>query len=265
MNTVSPDITIILPAYNEAATIVSTVTETIAYLRSRGYVYEIIVAADGNDGTRELVRDLAERDPAIRAIGSPERGGKGKGIREAVAIATGAVIGFVDADNKVPIDEYDKFATKLMQGFPVVIGSRALKESRIDRKQPWYRQIGSRGFYHFMQTVVNIPGVADTQCGFKFFTRDAARTIFGMQKIDGYMFDVEILAIAQRLGYRIAQVPIRWRDDGDSRLNLFAGNLRNGLDCFKIRASLGVLRPKEQFRNTQAATATETLHTLQGD
>src|SRR3982750_4374137 len=147
MNTVSPDITIILPAYNEAATIVSTVTETIAYLRSRGYVYEIIVAADGNDGTRELVRELAERDTAIRAIGSPERGGKGKGIREAVAIATGTVIGFVDADNKVPIDEYDKFATKLMQGYPVVIGSRALKESQIDRKQPWYRQIGSRGFY----------------------------------------------------------------------------------------------------------------------
>jgi dolichyl-phosphate beta-glucosyltransferase len=264
MNTL-PDITIILPAYNEAATIVSTVTETIAYLRSRGYVYEIIVAADGDDGTRELVGDMTQHDPCIRAIGSPQRGGKGKGIRDAVAIASGTIIGFVDADNKVPIDEYDKVAAKLSQGYPVVIGSRGLAESQIDREQPWYRQIGSRGFYYFMQTVVNIPGIRDTQCGFKFFTRQAAKTIFGLQKIDGYMFDVEILAIAQRLGYRIAQVPIRWRDDGDSRLNLFAGNLRNALDVFRIRASLGVVGRKSPYLNSQAATATETLHGLQGD
>src|SRR5690349_16655545 len=102
MKVTRPDITIILPTYNEAESIVSTVRETIEYLKSRGYAYEIIVAADGNDGTRELVREMAVNDASISAIGSPERGGKGKGIREAIAIANGAIVGFVDADNKVP-------------------------------------------------------------------------------------------------------------------------------------------------------------------
>jgi dolichyl-phosphate beta-glucosyltransferase len=265
MNATSPDITIILPAYNEAATIVSTVRETIAYLRSRGLVYEIIVAADGDDGTRELVRELAQTDPQIHAIGSAQRGGKGKGIREAVVIATGAIIGFVDADNKVPIEEFDKISTHLRNGYPIVIGSRALAESTIERKQPWYRQVGSRGFYYFMQAVVNIPGIPDTQCGFKFFVRDAAREIFSLQKIDGYMFDVEILALAQRLGYRIAQVPIRWRDDGDSRLNLFAGNLRNAYDVFRIRASVRLMGRRQVHMRSRAAAANEAVQTLQGD
>lgn len=265
MKGTSPDITVILPAYNEAATIVSTVRETIEYLRGRGYVYEIIVAADGDDGTRELVHGLAGTDPAIRAIGSPGRGGKGKGIRDAVAISTGAIIGFIDADNKVPIQEYDKVAEQFRNGYPIVIGSRGLVDSRIEREQPWFRQIGSRGFYYFMQAVVNIPGIRDTQCGFKFFHRDVAKEIFRLQKIDGYMFDVEILAIAQRLQYRIAQVPIRWRDDGDSRLNLFAGNLRNACDVFKIRASLGLLGRRNMQMRARAAAAAEPVQTFQGD
>ena len=93
----------------------------------------VIVAADGNDGTRELVRELAERDTAIRAIGSPERGGKGKGIREAVAIATGTIIGFVDADNKVPISELENIETWLRQGYDIAIGSRALASSQVEQ------------------------------------------------------------------------------------------------------------------------------------
>jgi dolichyl-phosphate beta-glucosyltransferase len=231
------DISLILPAFNEVATIAATVREVARYFEDRGLRYEIIVSADGTDGTREAARAL--NDPAVRVIGENERQGKGRGIRQGVLISTGSIVGFADADNKVPIEEFDKIRPWLDQHYEVVIGSRTLERSTIERKQPLYRRIGSRGFSVFMQAVVGLPGITDTQCGFKFFTRAAALELFRRQRIDGYMYDVEILALAQRLGYRIRQVPIRWSDDGDSRLDLLAGNLRNVIDIFRIRALVG--------------------------
>jgi dolichyl-phosphate beta-glucosyltransferase len=227
-----PDISLILPAFNEARAIPVTIGEAVRYFNARGLRYEIIVAADGADGTREVVRKMARENPALQAIGSEARRGKGLGIREAVAIAKGSVIGYADADNKVPIDEFDKFRPWL-DGNELVIGSRRFGAS-IEKAQPLYRRVGSVGFHWFMQSVVGLPGIQDTQCGFKFFQHTAAKELFRRQKIDGYMFDVEILAIARRLGYRIRQVPIRWRDDADSRLNLVSGNLRNVRDIFRI-------------------------------
>jgi len=227
------DISLILPAYNEARVIPVTIAEAIKYFTGRGLRYEIIVAADGSDGTREIVRGMARENPALQAIGQDGRRGKGLGIREAVAIASGAVVGYADADNKVPIEEFDKFRPVLDKGAEVVIGTRRGGAS-IERAQPLYRRLGSVGFLWFMQTVVGLPGINDTQCGFKFFRRAAAKELFRRQKIDAYMFDVEILAIARRLGYRIEQVPIRWRDDADSRLDLVSGNLRNVRDIFRI-------------------------------
>src|SRR5450432_725589 len=228
-----PDISLILPAFNEARAIPVTIGEAVRYFTSRGLRYEIIVAADGGDGTREIVREMARENPALQAIGSEARRGKGIGIREAVAIATGAIIGYADADNKVPIDEFDKFRPWLEQGNELAIGSRR-NGALIEKAQPLYRRVGSVGFHWFMQTVVGLPGIEDTQCGFKFFQHTAAKELFRRQQIDAYMFDVEILAIARRLGYRIQQVPIRWRDDADSRLDLVAGNLRNVRDIFRI-------------------------------
>lgn len=233
-----PDITLILPAFNEAATIASTLAEAVRYFEAGGLRYEIIVAADGTDGTRALVAVLAHDNPAIRVIGEDARRGKGRGIREAVLISNGAVVGFADADNKVPISEFDKIQPWLKQGCQVVTGSRGLRGSHIERKQALYRRLGSKGFAVFMQAAIGLPGIVDTQCGFKFFTREAALGLFCRQKIDGYMFDVEILALAQRLGYRIQQVPIRWRDDGNSRFAPLRGGLRNLIDIFKIRFSL---------------------------
>jgi len=233
---VPPNLSLILPAYNEAGCIAKTVGEALEYFHSRRYAYEIIVAADGNDGTREIVAELGRKDPAIRAIGEPARRGKGRGIREAVQIASGAIIGFADADNKVPIDEYDKIATVLAEGFPIAIGSRALARTTILRSQPWYRRIGGRGFGIFMRTVTGLRGISDTQCGFKFFRHEVAKQLFALQKIDGYMYDVEILLLAQHLGYKVGEVPIRWRDDSDSRLELVRGNLRNIRDILGVRA-----------------------------
>ncbi len=235
------EFTLIFPAFNEAATIENTVREAVAYLERKHLSFEIIVSADGTDGTREIVHQLAAKDPRLSVIGSDERNGKGHGVRQAVAAAGGQIIGFADADNKVPINELDNFLPLISDACPVVIGSRALSASRIERRQPWYRRIGSRAFTVFLHAIVGV-FATDTQCGFKFFTHEAAKAIFGLQRINGYMFDVELLAIAGMLGYEVREVPVRWRDDGDSRLRLFSGNVQNGIDLFRIRWYLSTAR-----------------------
>ncbi|MFI5178591.1 MAG: dolichyl-phosphate beta-glucosyltransferase [Vicinamibacterales bacterium] len=228
-------VTVVVPAFNEARSIVTTLGELRAYFEAKPYDYEIIVAADGTDGTREIVTGLARTATRLRVIGGPERRGKGRGIRQAVGMARGDVIGFVDADNKTPITEFDRFEPYLIDGWDVVLGSRGLRESRVERLQPWFRRLGSKGFGVFMHAAVGLNDIVDTQCGFKFFQRPVALDLFRRQRIDGYMFDVEILYLATKRGCRIAQVPVRWRDDGDSRLDLVRGNIRNFFDVLQIR------------------------------
>jgi dolichyl-phosphate beta-glucosyltransferase len=233
---VNPYITLILPAFNESATITQTISKTIEYFNRRRFSYEIIVAVYGTDGTRELVAELGKSNPAIKVIGHSQRLGKGRGVREAMAISKGSIIGYTDADYKVPIEEFDRI-DRLLKDSDVVIGSRVIQRSLVERKQRLYRRIGSRGFGVFMRTVLGLSNITDSQCGFKFFHRHVALDLFRSQKIDGYMFDVEILALATLFGYRIKEVPIRWRDDGDSRLQLLSGNIRNVVDIFRIRRS----------------------------
>ena|SRR5579859_1209123 len=232
----APQITLILPAYNEAKRIAETITQAKGYFESRSITYEIIVSADGNDGTRDIVSSMAITDPRVIGIGNIERRGKGYGIRQAVAIAQGDIVGFADADNKTPIEELDKILPVFLNSsYDLVIGSRGLSTSKIEQPQAFYRQIGSKGFAIFMHLIVGLNDIVDTQCGFKFFKHQVALDLFSRQKIDGYMYDVEILYLAQKAGHKIAQVPVRWRDDGDSRLQLLAGNVRNVLDIFRIR------------------------------
>ena len=228
------DLSIIIPAYNEAGSIVGTLTAVREYLDAQDQSYEVIVSADGNDGTRERAREFAHDDDRFMVIGSAERGGKGRGVRNGMKIASGQIIGFVDADYKTPIEEIEKILPWFEQGFDVVIGSRGMSDSLIERCQKLYRRIGSRVFAVGMRSVTGLRDVIDTQCGFKFFTRRAARDIFCRQTIDGYMFDVEILRLAQMLNLRIKEVGIRWHDDGDSRLDLVAGNWRNAKDILRI-------------------------------
>jgi dolichyl-phosphate beta-glucosyltransferase len=230
-----PYLSLILPAYNEARSIGHTLDEVRAYLEGQDYRYEIIVAADGDDGTRELVVQRYGVDPRVSVLGSPERGGKGRGIRLGVARAGGEVVGFMDADNKTPIGDLANVLPWLQRGYDVVIGSRALQGSRIEVAQPIHRRLGSKAFGLVMRTLTGLHHIRDTQCGFKFFRRAAAADLFARQRIDGYMFDVEVLILAHRAGYRIKEVPVRWRDDGDSRLRLVAGNWRNMLDLLRIR------------------------------
>ena len=226
-----------MPAYNEVARIAGTIGEICAYFEAKSCGFEIIVAADGADGTREVVGELAARNPRVRVIGSNERRGKGRGVRDGVVLARGDVIGFVDADNKTPITEFEKFEGPLADGADLVIGSRGIDGSVIERAQARYRQIGSRLFGVCMHALVGLPDIIDTQCGFKFFRGDVARDLFTRQRIDGYMFDVEILSLATRTGYRLVQIPVRWRDDADSRLDLVVGNLKNARDILRIAAT----------------------------
>ena len=230
-----PQISLIFPAYNEAKRIANTIAEAKRYFEAHSLRYEIIVSADGDDGTREIVAEMAKTDPTLSVIGNVERKGKGFGIRQAIPLAHGDIVGFADADNKTPIEELDKVIPLFNEQYDIVIGSRAFAESQIERAQPLYRQLGSRSFGIFMHTVIGLRDIVDTQCGFKFFKRQIAQDLFSRQKIDGYMYDVEILYLAEKAGYRIAQIPVRWRDDGDSRLQLLSGNIRNGLDIFRIR------------------------------
>ena len=230
------DLTLVVPAYNEAKRIRPTLEAMTSCLAARGLVYEIIVAADGNDGTREIVADLAKGDPRIQVLGGEERRGKGYGIRLGVARARGRVVGFVDADGKTPIEDLDKLLPWLDR-FDLVIGSRGLADSRIEVPQPLHRRVGSHAFGLVLHAMLGLRHVRDTQCGFKVFRGDVARDLFGRQRIDGYMFDVEVLRLAESRGYRIKEVGVRWRDDGDSRLDLLAGNWRNLVDLLRIRAA----------------------------
>ena len=228
------DLTLVVPAYNEAKRIRPTLEAMTSCLAARGLAYEIIVAADGNDGTREIVAGLAKGDPRIHVLGGEDRRGKGYGIRLGVARSRGRVVGFVDGDEKTPIEELDKLLPWLDR-FDLVIGSRGLADSRIEVPQPLHRRVGSRAFGLVLHAMLGLRHVRDTQCGFKVFRGDVARDLFGRQKIDGYMFDVEILHLAARSGYRVKEVGVRWRDDRDSRLDLVAGNWRNMVDLLRIR------------------------------
>jgi glycosyltransferase involved in cell wall biosynthesis len=237
-------VSLVIPAYNEAARICETIGEAHDYFRSRGRILEIIVSADGTDGTREAAAEFGRTHQGIRVIGSPARRGKGCGLREGVRIARGDIIGFTDADNKTPIAEFDKVEPRLREGYDVVIGSRALLGAEIERRQPMYRRLGSRAFGFFMHMCVGLTDIPDTQCGFKFFRADVARDLFALQQIDGYMFDVEVLYLARARGYRMTQVPVRWRDDGDSRSPVVSGSIKMGRDLLSIRWRHRQLAPR---------------------
>jgi glycosyltransferase involved in cell wall biosynthesis len=230
-----PYLALIVPAYNESASITGTLTAIRDYLDRQTWTWEVIVAADGTDGTRQKAAEFAAMDDRFTAIGSNDRRGKGRGVREGVLRANGELIGFLDADYKTPIDEIEKILPAIGQGFDVVIGSRRVGAAKIERPQPLYRRAGSRVFSMLMRNFMGLPDVRDTQCGFKFFTRSAAMRLFTLQRIDGYMFDIEILRLCKLLNLRVKETGVRWRDDADSRYEPIRGTIRNLKELIKIR------------------------------
>jgi dolichyl-phosphate beta-glucosyltransferase len=225
----------VLPAYNEAARISGTLIEARRYFSAKGWRCQLIVVAEGNDGTREAAMALARSDCDILVAGGSERLGKGRAVRAGMALAVGEYVGYIDADNKTPISEFSKVEPLLLQGWDVVIGSRRRPDAEIGKKQPLHRRLGSSLFGPVSRACFGLEGITDSQCGFKFFSRRAALELFSKQKVDGYMFDVEVLLMARRGGLRIAEVPVRWSDDADSRLDLLSSNARSLLDLVKLR------------------------------
>lgn len=231
----APFISLVIPAYNEVQSIVPTLNAVSGYLDQQPWTYELLVMADGDDGTRESALAWAAGDPGVIVLGRSGRHGKGLAVRTGVLRARGEIIGFIDADCKTPIEELGKLLPWLRADYDIAVGSRKLRDAKIGRPQPLHRRFGSSAFAMVLNQLVDVHGVRDTQCGFKFFRREPARRIFSLQRIDGYMFDVEILHLAALLNYRVREVGVRWQDDGDSRYDPIWGTLRNARELLRIR------------------------------
>jgi dolichyl-phosphate beta-glucosyltransferase len=239
-------LSIVIPAYNEAIRIGQSLQTIKDYLKGKAIKAEIIVADDGSsDSTAEISRKALRDWPEAEVISLPENRGKGAAVREGVLKAKAELVLFTDADLSTPIEELEKFLPLAHQGFAVVIGSRALPESKVLKRQSWLREHMGKTF-NLLVRLLLIKGIKDTQCGFKLFRKEAAKEIFSQLKTEGFAFDVEALMIARKLGYRIAQVPVVWINCPDSRVHMIKSSLKMLTEMFKLIP----LRVKKWGHNT---------------
>jgi glycosyltransferase involved in cell wall biosynthesis len=230
----SPYLSIVIPAYNEAERISKTLIDMDRHLARVDYSYEILVIDDGSkDNTVEVATKLAPMVKNLRVVETKENLGKGGAVRQGMLLAKGQIRLFTDADNSTSIDQFETMIPFFKEGHDVVIGSRAVVGARLEPPEPLYRQLIGKGLNLFIQLML-LPGIWDTQCGFKAFTGEAAERIFKMSRIWGWGFDVEILSIAKMLGYKTKEMPVRWVDDARSHVRFSAG-LQFIRDAVKIR------------------------------
>jgi len=228
-------ISIVIPAYNEAERILPTIARIDEYCRLRFHGFEIIVVNDGSrDDTREVVLREKDKTASLRYEGYKPNKGKGYAIRRGVMISAGGIILVSDADLSTPIEEMEKLLAHYDAGCDIVIGSRALAESDIVVKQPWWRQFMGKTFNAFVRSLLSM-NFKDTQCGFKLFSGACGRDIFGRASIDRFAYDVEILYLAQKAGFRIEEVPIRWLNSPASKVNPVTDSLQMLKDLIKLR------------------------------
>jgi dolichyl-phosphate beta-glucosyltransferase len=228
-------LTVVIPAFDEEARIGETLRRMRVYLESRGEAFEIIVVGDGcRDRTCAAAAACLRGEGRDRVLERTENRGKGYSVAEGVAAARGRLILFSDADLSTPIEEIEKFLPQIEEGFDVVIGSRALPESEVQVRQRRPRESMGKIFNVLVRLLV-LPGTRDTQCGFKLFRREAARDIFPRLRIRGFSFDVEALYLARRRGWRIAQVPVVWRNSPRSRVRIVRSSAVMLRDLLRIR------------------------------
>ncbi|MCC2668214.1 MAG: hypothetical protein K0Q72_685 [Armatimonadetes bacterium] len=219
LETNEPQLSVIIPCYNEETRLPRSLPRIQEYLRASGLSYEILVVDDGSsDGTVRYVEAESARDPYLQLLRYGQNHGKGYAVRYGMLRARGAAVLFSDADLSTPIEELDKFLPKLQQGFDVVIGSRALAGSQLEVRQPWWRERLGRLMNVLIRSLSGLKFV-DTQCGFKLFSRQAACDVFSNVTVETWMFDVEALVIAMKLGYTIVDVPVRWLNSDESRVH----------------------------------------------
>ena len=242
--TQEPYLSVVIPAYNEEARLPDTLDKVMGYLAGQPYAYEVIVVDDGSaDSTADLVDTAAEKYPALRVIRNPHRG-KGYAVRTGVLEARGKYILYSDADLSAPIEEVEKLLPYLRGRYQVAMGSReGVGAARYD--EPYYRHLMGRVFNTFVKLVA-LPRFNDTQCGFKAFKRDAAHRLFrGLHlygdksgEVQGAMvtgFDVEVLYLALKWGYRVKEVPIRWYYSKGANVNPIKDSYRMLKDILKVR------------------------------
>lgn len=223
----SVDISVVIPAFNEELRLPPTLIQCIDYLEQEGVSYEIIVVDDGSrDGTAEMVRRFQRIRPQIMLITLPRNRGKGHAVRTGALNSHGEQVLIADADGSTPFPELSRLQRALEQGqADVAFGSRALADQDVVVAAKWYRRIIGRVF-NLLVTSLALPGVKDTQCGFKLFTKRAARELFSRQSLDGYAFDVEVLYLARRLGFSSVEVSVNWRSIAGSKVNLLTDPIK---------------------------------------
>jgi dolichyl-phosphate beta-glucosyltransferase len=229
-------LSVIVPCFDEEERLPASLRLLEPYLDTRDGTYELILSDDGSqDGTLGVMRDAARRNPRIRVVTRPQNRGKGRTVADAVAVSSGDLVLITDADLSTPIQELDDLEEALAGGADVAIASRAKRGAK-EVSQPPHRVLMGKTFNLAVQAVL-LPGLWDTQCGFKLFRGDLARRLFAEMRTDGFAFDVEVLYRARRSGHRVAEVPVHWVHSAPTRVLPFKHSAEMLTDLVKIRLS----------------------------
>jgi dolichyl-phosphate beta-glucosyltransferase len=228
-----PLLSIVIPAHNEEGRLPDTLTQVWTFLHEQNFESEIVIVENGSsDGTLKLARDFASSHPGVLVLEEP-RAGKGLAVRRGMLEARGDYRFICDADLSMPIEEVLRFLPPLAPPYDVAIASREVAGAQ-RFGEPAYRHFVGR-IFNFMVRMITLPGIQDTQCGFKCFRARAAADLFRVQTIDGWTFDVELLYVALQRGYQVAEIPIPWYYRAGSRVRIFSDSLHMLADLFRIR------------------------------
>src|SRR3989338_6115903 len=235
----SKHLSIIIPAYNEERRIKTTLEAVFNYLSRQSYTWEVVVVSDGSkDRTVEGVSEFISNKPEISLIANTKNHGKGYVVRQGMLQAEGQFRLFTDADNSTSIEQVEKFWPYLTdEGYDIVIGSIEVVGAEIHERAQWYRRAFGKYSKYIIRIVAGLWSIHDTQRGFKLFTAKAAQNVFSRTKIDRFGFDIEVLALAKKIGYKIKEVPVVWDNPGDSKVSL-KSYFEVLKDLFKIRWQL---------------------------
>jgi glycosyltransferase involved in cell wall biosynthesis len=235
MSSVHPDLSIVIPAYNEEARLPATLERLAEYLPTLGLQTEVLIVDDGSrDRTAAVAGSFAGRISRLRVLSNGTNRGKGYSVRHGMLEAKGELVLFTDADLSAPIEESDKLISAMKNGYDVAIGSRAMNRSLISTHESVFREFAGIIFNKIVRVVLWLPFV-DTQCGFKAFRRERCRIIFELQRIEGFGFDPELLYLARHYGLRAIEIPVRWGHSPDTKVSMLRDSLKMFIDIFVIR------------------------------
>ncbi len=237
----SPQLTIVIPAWNEAKRLPAGLKKLHEYCSGLGLEWEVVVVVEpGEDRTLELARQFAQCHSGFEVIAQPIHRGKGHAVRVGMLAAQGDLVFYMDADLSVPLREVAGFLS-YFQAHPeidVLIGDRSHARSRITRRQSVIRRSMGKLFNRILQWS-GLTAIHDTQCGFKAFRKEPAKAIFAQQRIHGFAFDVEVLVLAERMGYALGDLPVEWINSPESRVHIVRDSLQMLRDTVRIRRVKG--------------------------